>query len=203
MRTAQEMLDQLTGRGCGFMTHSGVHITPDSGSPEIIDIAIGLGRIGRWGGQSRFFWPVLLHSMVVADMLPAHLEAHGLLHDATEILIGDVPRAFKLPEVSALEKVLHARIAKHLGLPELNQDDAWLVKHVDNCVLVAEAFVLGPIGTADLFVKSNVEPGSVTVHYVEKMVNRYFYADTISVDSRAVQDFVTRTEIALKCVRES
>src|SRR5208282_3403058 len=119
---------------CWYGTFTGGHLTIYEGSPKILDIAVGLGRIGRYGGQSKVFWPVLLHSMAVADLLPLHLEAHGLLHDAAEILIGDVPRAFKIPEVSALEKIFHARIVKHLGLEPMSPTDVEFVKHADNCV---------------------------------------------------------------------
>ena len=203
MKMGAELLEELTsGRACGFVTYSGKHISAAGGSPDIIDIAVGLGRIGRWGGQSLLFWPVLLHSMVVADLLPTHLEAHGLLHDATEILIGDVPRAFKLPEVSALEEALHERIAEHLGLPPINAMEREFIRHADNHALLAEAWVVCSGYAQKIFSDSGVFPDPVAVQLVEAYLDKYPPERSTNLYSGAVLDFSERVARALERIKQ-
>lgn len=66
----------------------------------IEDIAHALARTCRYGGHCNGFLSVARHSVWVADLLraggeTATTELWGLLHDAPEAYLGDVPRPIK------------------------------------------------------------------------------------------------------------
>lgn len=80
-------------------------LNPDPESLRLGDIAIGLARTPRWSGQlsiTQDSFTVAEHSLHVVDILralgattPEVLYA-GLMHDAHEGLIGDMPRPAKV-----------------------------------------------------------------------------------------------------------
>ena len=73
-------------------------LNPDPGDIFIEDIAATLSKICRFNGQCPMFYSVAKHSLIVAalthknDLWDA---LAGLLHDASEYLIVDVPRPIK------------------------------------------------------------------------------------------------------------
>lgn len=104
-----------------MLSFTGVHIGKTFGAPTIRDIAVQSMRMVRFGGAyQKHFWPIGMHSMLVADLLPPELEHHGLLHDAAEIAgLGDVCRPLKTQEARELEDSVTTRIYQSLGLIEL------------------------------------------------------------------------------------
>ncbi len=46
---------------------------------DIRTVALTLGRICRFAGNCKTFWPVLLHSLVVAHLVPEQFAIHALL----------------------------------------------------------------------------------------------------------------------------
>ena len=89
-------------------TYTGKKFYPYDPRPEQIcieDIAHGLSMLCRFAGQCRFFFSVAEHSIAVAHLLPANLKLFGLLHDASEAYLADLPRPVKagLPEYRAIE----------------------------------------------------------------------------------------------------
>lgn len=61
------------------------------GAPNWNNIAISLSRINRWNGSTIRPYSVAEHSIRVARILPAALKLAGLIHDAAESFIGDLP----------------------------------------------------------------------------------------------------------------
>lgn len=102
------------------------------------DITHCLARLCRWGGDTDGFYSVAQHSVLVASILPRHLQVAGLLHDATEAYISDIPKPAKrsLPEYDLAEERLAQVIFQHFRVPFENLGK---VKEADLIVLAAEA----------------------------------------------------------------
>lgn len=69
------------------------------------DIAHGLSNTARWAGQTEHFYSVAQHSVMVSQLLPPELRLAGLMHDASESYMGDMPSPFKklMPSFKKLE----------------------------------------------------------------------------------------------------
>ncbi|MWV40487.1 phosphohydrolase [Natrialba sp. INN-245] len=99
-------------------TYSGVRFDPLEPAPDRIrfeDVAHGLSQTCRFSGQSAFFYTVGTHSLYVSDELAGEygprVQLYGLLHDAAEAYITDLPRPVKrrVDEFGAIEdRVLEA-----------------------------------------------------------------------------------------------
>lgn len=89
-------------------TGGGVDVfDPDPDDIALPDVAAGLAHTCRFGGHCRQFYSVAHHSLHVASELPdsdPRLRALGLLHDAAEAYLGDVPRPLKT-ELAAFHDV--------------------------------------------------------------------------------------------------
>ena len=108
----------------GFIgTFSGLRFWPLDPNPEkilIADIAHALAHQCRFGGHSSKFYSVAEHSVHVSQLcLPEHA-LWGLLHDASEAYLVDLPRPLKLlPEFAAYreaERRLQRAVAVRFGL---------------------------------------------------------------------------------------
>lgn len=102
-------------------------INIDDPSPQsfhIKDIAEGLSKVCRWTGQIPFY-SVAAHSISVSRLIEltggsVAEQLAGLLHDAPEAYLGDLPSPIKrrCPEYQAIEARFEAVIYKKFGLPE-------------------------------------------------------------------------------------
>jgi len=85
-------------------------------------IARSLSRICRFGGHLREFYSVAQHSYLVASLVAPELRAHALLHDAGEVVIGDIVSPLKdeldtrtVGWLREFEDAVHASILRGLG----------------------------------------------------------------------------------------
>jgi hypothetical protein len=134
-----------------IMTHTGRRFRPLDPRPEDVcleDIAAALSKKCRFGGHCRQFYSVASHSMLVglgllADECPPDVILWGLLHDAAEAYLEDLPRPLKdvLPGYRASEERLLIVIAERFGLTWPMPVD---VVRWDNIALVIEAHALMP-----------------------------------------------------------
>lgn len=124
---------------------------PSPYSIKLSDIAHGLSLVCRFGGQCKFFYSVAQHSINTALELKdlgqsERLQLLGLLHDASEAYICDIPRPLKqlLPEYKECEDKVMSAIYQALKIdpPELQEVKA--IKLVDDGLLGYEASVLMP-----------------------------------------------------------
>lgn len=142
-----------------IMTFSGQKFKlpqPDPGSIKLIDIAHALSQIARFGAHTAHrdrTWnndaPILLsvaeHSVRVMECLElvgcnsATVRA-GLLHDASEAYLGDMPAPFKLlmPDYCELERNLQFQIYEAFGVDWSEVDDE-LLHHFDGLDCMREA----------------------------------------------------------------
>lgn len=109
-------------------------IDPDPATILIEDIAHALSLLCRFGGHTKKFYSVAHHSILVAATLPEELKLCGLLHDAAEAYMVDLPRPIKrrLPDYGKAEDHLLEVIARKFGfafpLPAevVQMDEKWL-----------------------------------------------------------------------------
>lgn len=121
---------------------------------HIEDIAAALAKLCRFGGHCREFYSVAEHSVRVSEYLEWWLPAkspnealytktylYGLLHDASEAYIVDIPRPIKrnasFGHYRELENDLQAHVYARYGLtwqPELN-----IICAADETLLATEA----------------------------------------------------------------
>src|ERR1017187_3689810 len=108
----------------GFIgTFSGLRFWPLDPNPEqilIADIAHALAHQCRFGGHASKFYSVAEHSVHVSRICPVQDTLWGLLHDASEAYLVDLPRPLKLlPEFAAYreaERRLQRAVAVRFGL---------------------------------------------------------------------------------------
>ena len=107
-----------------ILTHSGVRfwpLEPLAAEVRIEDIAWGLSHLCRFAGHVRGFYSVGQHSVLVSHACHYDDALWGLLHDATEAYLVDVPKPVKrapaLAGYRAAERRLELAVAEAFGLP--------------------------------------------------------------------------------------
>lgn len=105
-------------------TCTGRHINLLEPEPERIDpfdVAHHLSLLCRFGGGVRQFYSVAQHSVLVSMLVPAEHAMWGLLHDAPEAYIVDLPRPLKhsgqLREYLTIERRMMDAVCDRFGLP--------------------------------------------------------------------------------------
>lgn len=135
------------GDWCG--TYSGGQFwtfDPEKKDVHIKDIAHSLSYICRFNGHTKFFYSVAQHSLNVCklmkeDMLSKRLQLLGLLHDASEAYICDIPRPIKhcIPGYKEAEEKIEKIIFQALDIALPNKIEIAIVKKYDNAILSIEA----------------------------------------------------------------
>jgi hypothetical protein len=110
---------------------------PSAEEVNIRDIAHALANQCRFAGHVRDFYSIAQHSVLVSWNCPKEFALWGLLHDAAEAYICDLPRPIKYdPEMAiykVIEKRIEAVIIEHFGLaptvepPEIKATDRRLL----------------------------------------------------------------------------
>ena len=114
--------------------------TPKLDQIDINDIAYALAMKCRFNGQCKKFYSVAEHSVRVSWLLPAELTLAGLLHDANEAYLPDIPRPVKelIPDYKRVENLLEDTINLKYGIV-LSDEDKRHIKRADNVMLATEA----------------------------------------------------------------
>lgn len=123
---------------------------PDPATITIGDIAWALSRMPRFSGHSIPYIPysVAQHCIQVAKELAPHgprIQLHGLLHDAAEAYINDLPSPVKhIPEIHAvikkLEDTLMLAVYSSLGIAPPTEEEERVVKIADKNQQAVEAY---------------------------------------------------------------
>lgn len=111
--------------GNWIQTFSGLAFWPlDPRAEEVCDedIAHALSMQCRFGGHCLAFYSVAEHSVRVSQIVPPRDALAGLLHDAAEAYLIDLPRPVKLsmPDYSGIEKSIAAVIGERYGIDLVN-----------------------------------------------------------------------------------
>jgi len=121
-------------------------LDPAAADLSIVDIAHALANTCRYGGHCKFGYSVARHSILVSRNVPAEDALWGLLHDAAEAYLADIPRPYKrlVPQFAQIEERILAVVATWAGI-------GWpmpaSVAHADELLLATEWRQLMPHGT--------------------------------------------------------
>jgi hypothetical protein len=101
---------------------------PDPADIDIVDIAHALAHQCRWSGHCNPFYSVAQHSILVSNQCSIPNALWGLLHDASEAYLVDLPRPLKeLPIFGDIYKVAEANlmhvICASFGLDPIMPDE--------------------------------------------------------------------------------
>lgn len=128
-------------RGDWMQTATGRQFWPMDPRPSevcIEDVAHALAHQCRYAGHCRRFYSVAQHSVLVSEAVPPEHALWGLLHDASEAYLVDVPRPVKpyLSGYKAAERRVMEAVCVHFGLP---REMPATVKVADERILADEA----------------------------------------------------------------
>lgn len=124
-------------------TYSGRMVDPTNMTMDdihIIDIAHSLSMQCRFNGHCSKFYSVAQHSVLVSYLCDRVDALHGLLHDASEAYLTDIPRPLKetgtMDNYRGFENKLQKSIFYKFGLDESEPSS---VKEADQVMLATEA----------------------------------------------------------------
>ncbi|MBF0097971.1 MAG: phosphohydrolase [Magnetococcales bacterium] len=109
-------------QGLWIQTYTGKQFWPldaRAEEVEIEDIAHSLAMLCRFNGHCRRFYSVAEHSVHVSRVVSAQLARWGLMHDAAEAYLSDLPQPIKrhMPIFREYEERLLRVIAERFSLP--------------------------------------------------------------------------------------
>lgn len=138
------MANQTARTGAWIQTFTGRQFWPMDARPEemdIVDIAHALSMLCRFNGHCHRFYSVAEHSVHVSSVVAPEEARWGLLHDAAEAYLSDMPQPIKreLRAFSVFEKQLEQVIAQRFGL-SVSMPPA--VKEADRLLLATEKVAL-------------------------------------------------------------
>ncbi len=120
---------------------------PDPDQIYIEDIAHALSLLCRFNGHCTKFYSVAEHSVHVSREIDPKLAMIGLLHDAAEAYLGDVPSPLKtqLPQFKEFEWKMEQAIGERFGIDpklfscaELKRADVQLLVDEKKVLMVGE-----------------------------------------------------------------
>lgn len=136
--------EQNSERGNFIATHSGAYFYIDECNLEDIpieDIANALALSCRFNGHIDRFYSVAEHSVIVSHLVPEEWALCGLLHDASEAFVADMPRPFKsaIKGYNEVQARIEKAVAEHYGFPFPLPE---AVEYIDRHIVADEANVL-------------------------------------------------------------
>lgn len=136
-----------------ILTYTGTKfypLNPHIGDISILDIAHASSNLTRFGGHCKEFYPLAQHCVLVSNRIwnvtqNIKLALAGLLHDASEAYLIDIPRPLKyMPEFDGYrlaENNLQNLIFQAFNI-ELVEEEFKIIKEADEYILNVEAWFL-------------------------------------------------------------
>jgi uncharacterized protein len=109
-------------------------------------IGHALGMLCRFNGNTRVFYSVAEHSVLVSELMRKVVGGdpfEGLMHDAAEAYLSDIPTPFKrlLPDWQKFEQQVEEPLRMWAGLPRLKTHEC---ERADKLALFMESYMLIP-----------------------------------------------------------
>lgn len=143
MKTGNNREDPFHEEDAWIQTFSGRRFNPTNPHTDAIviqDIAHSLSMQCRFSGHCKKFYSVAQHSVLVSHVCNHDDALWGLMHDASEAYLVDIPRPLKQSGKFEAYKDMEAKmmkaICKRFGLPEIEPKS---VKRADTILLATEA----------------------------------------------------------------
>lgn len=146
----------------------------------IEDIAHGLAYQCRFNGQTRSFYSVAQHSLMVMSLVPETLRFSALLHDAAEAYLGDMVKPLKnlFPEFSVIEARVMEIIGHRFGLDLTHLDPA--IKQADLIALATEKRDLMPHSVETWAYLHEIEPLPTTIQAMSPQEAKTAFLDAFN-----------------------
>jgi len=113
------------------------------------DIAHSLSMLCRFNGHCKQFYSVAQHSLDTAKLIkkqgfPVRTQLYGLLHDAAEAFVCDMPKPVKelIPQYKRIENEIQAVIWDTFHIPRPTAEENAVVKKADEVLLAYEIRLL-------------------------------------------------------------
>ena len=140
------LLDGFDSKESWIQTYSGRRFNPTKPNYQAIviqDIAHALSMQCRFSGHTKSFYSVAQHSVGVSNLCPKEDQLWGLLHDASEAYLVDIPnplkRSGKFNTYIEFESQMMDAVCERFNLSKKEPPS---VKRADKQMLVAEADLL-------------------------------------------------------------
>lgn len=141
--------------GSWIQTYTGIQFWPMDPRPEeinILDIAHALSMLCRFNGHCNRFYSVAEHCVHVSTIVAPEFQLWGLMHDAAEAYLSDIPRPIKrvLADFKGFEEhlltVIAARFSLSVGIPtEICHADGVLLATEKNALMGKEPAAWAPL----------------------------------------------------------
>ncbi len=156
-------------------------IEPDSDMIDIEDIAHALSMQCRHAGHSRYFFSIAEHSILVSSLLPTKIAIAGLLHNAAEAYITDIPTPLKdlLPNYRWIKMQVQKTILKSFRI-KLSDAEHKTIKLADAQVLKIETSCLIPKSCIDNCVEklpASIESESIEINAWKPTIAKAVFLD--------------------------
>ena len=154
------------------------YLFPEDSKITIEDIARGLSKVCRFGGQIASFYSVAQHCTIMSYQVEPQFALEALLHDASEAFMCDVPKPLKtmLPDYCVIEKRVEKFLCKKFGVPFPMSKE---IKVADLRMLATEKEWLLPNSNLCWKILDGVLPYGIVIDpeehslAMEKFINRY------------------------------
>lgn len=157
-------------------------LNPDPAQFTIHDISVSLGRQCRFNGNILDqHYSVAQHSVYVSHLVPPQMALAGLLHDASEMVTGDIVSPVKRligPMLREIEDRIQAAVHIAFGLPmQLSTEWQEAIHAADMAIVIAEKHQLLPYVTERWDIEDHFRPANIQISMMDAHTASAFFLE--------------------------